>query len=84
MEIHYRNINVDSKKYTGEHWGKLLIINIWSIILELLVHAKQSDSVDARHSVSSLIASLSVIRLSPSSGLVSRGSRFWMSSRLSW
>jgi hypothetical protein len=35
METHYRKINADSKKYSGERWGKLLLINIWSTTLEL-------------------------------------------------
>jgi hypothetical protein len=35
METHYRNANLDSKRYTGERWGKMLLINIWSTMLEL-------------------------------------------------
>jgi hypothetical protein len=35
MEKHYRTLNVDAKKYTGERWGKMLITNIWNMVLQL-------------------------------------------------
>jgi hypothetical protein len=35
MEDHYRQLAVDSKRYTGERWAKMLIRNIWDTILKL-------------------------------------------------
>jgi hypothetical protein len=35
MEGHYRQLAVDSKRYTGERWAKMLIHNIWDTILKL-------------------------------------------------
>jgi hypothetical protein len=49
MESHYRGLSIDSKRYTGEKWGKLLIKNIWNMILTLwenrneIVHGKQTQ-----------------------------------------
>jgi hypothetical protein len=34
MEEHFRKLSVDSKRYTGERWGKMLICNIWNAILQ--------------------------------------------------
>jgi enamine deaminase RidA (YjgF/YER057c/UK114 family) len=47
MESHYRGLPIDSKRYTGERWGKMLIKNIWNTVLRLwenrneIVHGKQ-------------------------------------------
>jgi hypothetical protein len=35
MEAHYRQLSVDTKRYTGERWGKMLLQNIWNTILQL-------------------------------------------------
>jgi hypothetical protein len=35
MENHYRNLNLDSKRYTGTRWCKMLIQNIWNSVLQL-------------------------------------------------
>jgi ribonuclease HI/enamine deaminase RidA (YjgF/YER057c/UK114 family) len=35
MESHYRDQPIDTKKYTGERWGKMLIKNIWNMVLKL-------------------------------------------------
>jgi hypothetical protein len=47
MEEHYRALNADAKKYTGERWGKMLITNIWNMVLQLwekrneIIHGKK-------------------------------------------
>jgi ribonuclease HI len=47
METHYRGLSIDAKRYTGERWGKMLIKNIWNMVLTLwekrndIVHGKQ-------------------------------------------
>jgi hypothetical protein len=35
MEHHYRKLQLDSKRYTGERWGKKLLQNIWDGVLKL-------------------------------------------------
>jgi hypothetical protein len=35
MEGHYQQLVIDSKRYTGERWAKMLIHNIWDTILKL-------------------------------------------------
>jgi hypothetical protein len=35
MEQHYRNLQVDSRRYTGTRWCKTLIRNIWNTVLQL-------------------------------------------------
>jgi hypothetical protein len=35
MEEHYRGLGIDSKRYTGTRWGKMLLTNIWNMILTL-------------------------------------------------
>jgi hypothetical protein len=35
METHYRNLQLDSKRYTGERWGKKLIQKLWDGVLKL-------------------------------------------------
>jgi hypothetical protein len=35
MEVHYRNLNVETKRYTGERWGKMLVKNIWNTVLQM-------------------------------------------------
>jgi hypothetical protein len=35
MEAHYRTLPIDTKRYTGERWGKMLISNIWHMVLTL-------------------------------------------------
>jgi hypothetical protein len=49
MEAHYRTLNVDAKKYTGERWGKMFITNIWNMVLQLwekqneIIHGKTTQ-----------------------------------------
>jgi hypothetical protein len=33
MEEHYRGLGIDSKRYTGTRWGKMLLTNFWNMIL---------------------------------------------------
>jgi hypothetical protein len=35
MEAHYCSLNTNAKQYTGERWGKMLIKNIWNMVLQL-------------------------------------------------
>jgi hypothetical protein len=35
MDNHYRDLNVDTRRYNGKRWGKLLIQNIWNTVLQL-------------------------------------------------
>jgi hypothetical protein len=50
MEDHFQKLSVDSKQYTGEQWGKMLICNIWNTVLELwqqqneMIHGKQQQT----------------------------------------
>jgi ribonuclease HI len=52
METHYRTLPIDSKKHTGERWGKMLLRNIWNMVLQLwetrneIIHGNQVQ--DAR------------------------------------
>jgi lipopolysaccharide export system protein LptC len=47
MEAHFRQLSIDCKKYTGERWGKMLLRNIWNMVLRLwetrneIIHGKQ-------------------------------------------
>jgi hypothetical protein len=34
MEAHYRQLPINTKQYTGERWGKMLIRNIWNMVLK--------------------------------------------------
>jgi hypothetical protein len=49
VENHFRNLQVESKKFTGERWGKMLIRNIWNVVLILWeqrneqVHGRQAQ-----------------------------------------
>jgi hypothetical protein len=47
MEEHFRNLQVDAKKYTtGERWGKMLLRNIWNVVLKLW--KQQNEQVHGR------------------------------------
>jgi ribonuclease HI len=35
MDHHYRQLKVDTRKYTGERWCKRLLQNIWQVLLQL-------------------------------------------------
>jgi hypothetical protein len=35
MDNHYQKLNLNTRRYTGERWCKLLIKNIWQVILQL-------------------------------------------------
>jgi hypothetical protein len=47
MESHYRSMPIDNKRYTGERWSKMLIRNLWNMVLKLwenrneIIHGKQ-------------------------------------------
>jgi hypothetical protein len=49
MEGHYRQLQIDTKRYTGEKWGKMLLKNIWNMVLKLwenrneIVHGVSDD-----------------------------------------
>jgi hypothetical protein len=49
MESHYRSMPIDRKRYTGERWSKMLIKNIWNMVLKLwekrneMIHGKQQQ-----------------------------------------
>jgi hypothetical protein len=50
MEAHFRQLPIDCKKYTGERWGKMLLRNIWNMLLRLwetrneINHGKQAQA----------------------------------------
>jgi hypothetical protein len=50
MDLHYRSLNVDTRRYNGKWWCKLLIINVWNTVLKLwkqqndIIH-RTSDSI---------------------------------------
>jgi hypothetical protein len=52
MQYHYTSLNINKLKYTGEHWAKLLIKNIWQTMLQLWQTRNeiiyQEDSIKAR------------------------------------
>jgi hypothetical protein len=49
MEKHFQNLSVDSKRYTGERWGKMLICNLWNTMLQVwqqrndIIHGNQDQ-----------------------------------------
>jgi hypothetical protein len=49
MDNHYQKLNLNTRKYTGERWCKLLIKNIWQVILQLWKQRNEiiHDSVSA-------------------------------------
>jgi hypothetical protein len=55
MDQHYRSLNVDSRRYNGQRWCKLLIINVWNTVLQLwnkrneLIH-RTSESIQTSQS----------------------------------
>jgi hypothetical protein len=50
MESHYQSMPIDRKRYTGERWSKMLIRNIWNMVLQLwetrnaTIHGKQTQT----------------------------------------
>jgi hypothetical protein len=35
MDNHFRDLNVDTRRYNGKRWGRLLLQNIWNTVLQL-------------------------------------------------